>query len=91
VLGVPIREADFSAYDAAVGGCVRAHIEDGFAGIEVIVRSGLAADLKTSFAEWAESRINRFLERGPEPDGWQRTPDGVWQLCARQEALPSLD
>jgi hypothetical protein len=90
-MGVPIREVDFSGYDAAVGGCVRAHIEDGFAGIEVIVRPGLAADLKTSFAEWAESRINRFLERGPEPDGWQRTADGVWQLCARQETLPSLD
>jgi hypothetical protein len=90
-MGVPIREVDFSGYDAAVGGCVRAHIEDGFAGIEVIVRPGLAADLKTSFAEWAESRINRFLERGPEPDGWQRTADGVWQLCARQEVLPSLD
>ena len=55
------------------------------------MRSGLAADLKTSFAEWAESRINRFLERGPEPDGWQRTADGVWQLCAKQEVLPSLD
>jgi hypothetical protein len=90
-MGVPIREVDFSGYDAAVGGCIRAHIEDGFAGIEVIVRPGLAADLKTSFAEWAESRINRFLERGPEPDGWQRTADGVWQLCARQETLPSLD
>ncbi len=90
-MGVPIREVDLSGYDAAVGGCVRAHIEDGFAGIEVIVRPGLAADLKTSFAEWAESRINRFLERGPEPDGWQQTADGVWQLCARQETLPSLD
>ena len=90
-MGVPIREVDFSDFDAAVGGCVRAHIEDGFAGIEVIVRSGLAVDLKTSFAEWAESRINRFLERGPEPDGWQQTADGVWQLCARQETLPSLD
>jgi hypothetical protein len=90
-MGVPIREVDFSDYDPAVGGCVRAHIEDGFAGIEVLVRSGLAVDLKTSFAEWAESRINRFLERGPEPDGWQQTADGVWQLCARQETLPSLD
>ena len=90
-MGVPIQEVDLSGYDAAVGGCVRAHIEDGFAGIEVIVRPGLAADLKTSFAEWAKSRINRFLERGPEPDGWQRTADGVWQLCARQETLPSLD
>jgi hypothetical protein len=90
-MGVPIQEVDLSGYDAAVGGCVRAHIEDGFAGIEVIVRPGLAADLKTSFAEWAESRINRFLERGPEPDGWQQTADGVWQLCARQETLPSLD
>ena len=90
-MGVPIREVDFGGYDAAVGGCVRAHIEDGFAGIEVIVRPGLAADQKTSFAEWAESRINRFLERGPEPDGWQQTADGVWQLCAKQEVLPSLD
>jgi len=90
-MGVPIQEVDLSGYDAAIGGCVRAHIEDGFAGIEVIVRPGLAADLKTSFAEWAESRINRFLERGPEPDGWQQTADGVWQLCARQETLPSLD
>jgi len=86
-----MQEADFSSYDAAIGGCVRAHMEDGFAGIEVIVRAGLAADLKTSFAEWAESRINRFLERGPEPDGWQRSADGVWQLCARQETLPSPD
>ena len=90
-MGVPIQEIDFSAYDPAIGGCVRAHIENGFAGMEVIVRTGLAADLKASFAEWAESRINRFLERGPEPDGWQQTADGVWQLCARQETLPSLD
>ena len=86
-----MREADFSASDPAIGGCVRAQIADGFAGIEVIVRSGMAADLKSSFAEWAESRINRFLERGPEPDGWQRGEDGIWQLCARQETLPSLD
>jgi len=90
-MGVPIQEIDFSAYDPAIGGCVRAHIENGFAGMEVIVRAGLATDLKTSFAEWAESRISRFLERGPEPDGWQQTADGVWQLCARQETLPSLD
>jgi hypothetical protein len=90
-MGIAMREADFSTYDPAIGGCVRAHLEDGFAGIEVVVRPGLAADLKSSFAEWAESRINRFLERGPEPDGWQKTPDGIWQLCARQEALPSLD
>ena len=86
-----MQELDLGAYDPAVGGCVRAHIKDGFAGIEVFVRAGLAADLKTSFAEWAESRINRFLERGPEPDGWQQNADGSWQLCARQEALPSLD
>ena len=90
-MGIPMREVDFSTFDQAIGGCVRAHIEDGFAGIEVVVRSDLAADLRTSFAEWAESRINRFLERGPEPDGWQRTPEGFWQLCARQESLPSLD
>jgi hypothetical protein len=90
-MGISMREGDFSTSDPAIGGCVRAHIEDGFAGIEVIVRSGLAADLKSSFAEWAESRINRFLERGPEPDGWQRTADGIWQLCARQETVPSID
>ena len=90
-MGIEMREADFGTYDPSIGGCVRAHIEDGFAGIEVVVRPGLAADLKSSVAEWAESRINRFLERGPEPDGWQKTPDGIWQLCARQEALPSLD
>jgi hypothetical protein len=90
-MGIEMREADFSAYDPAIGGCVRAHLEDGFAGIEVIVRSGMDADMKTSFAEWAESRINRFLERGPEPDGWQKNPDGFWQLCARQQVMPSLD
>jgi hypothetical protein len=89
VLGIPMHEVDFSGYDPAVGGCVRAHIEGGFAGIEVVVRAGLTANLKASFATWAESRINRFLERGPEPDGWQKVEGGIWQLCARQETLPS--
>ena len=90
-MGIPIREIDFSQYDPGLGGCVRAHIENGFAGMEVVVRAGLAASKKASFAQWAESRISRFLERGPEPDGWQQVEDGVWQLCARQETLPSLD
>jgi hypothetical protein len=90
-MGITMQEVDFSQFDPAIGGCVRAHIEDGFAGIEVIIRSDLAQDLRPGFAEWAESRINRFLEHGPEPDAWQKTPEGVWQLCARQQALPSLD
>jgi hypothetical protein len=86
-----MREADFSGYDTAIGGCVQAEVKDGFAGIQVVVRPGLDPGLKHTFAEWAESRINRLLEHGPSPDGWQQTADGTWQLCARQEELPRLD
>jgi len=39
---------------------------------------------EASFSEWVESRVARFVESGPEPDGWQaRTIDEGWQLWAR--------
>jgi hypothetical protein len=86
-----MQEVDFSGEDPGIGGCLRAEIKDGWAGLAVLVRSSLDAEQKASFAEWAESRINRLLESGPQPDGWQQQPDGIWQLCARQMTLPSLD
>jgi hypothetical protein len=77
--------------DPAVGGCLMAEISGGMAGVQVVIRPGLAGQTRADFAEWAESRINRFLEHGPEPDGWRQRPDGVWQLWGRLQEMPSLD
>jgi hypothetical protein len=77
--------------DPDVGGCLMAEISDGQAGVQVVIRPGLTGQPRADFAEWAESRIKRFLEHGPEPDGWRQRPDGVWQLWGRLQEMPSLD
>jgi hypothetical protein len=77
--------------DPDVGGCLMAGISNGQAGVQVVIRPGLAGQLREEFAAWAESRIQRFLQHGPEPDGWRQRPDGVWQLWGRLQEMPSLD
>lgn len=42
------------------------------------------------FAEWCHQHIARFVEHGPEPDGWQLRSDGGWQLYAGAVDLPPL-
>jgi hypothetical protein len=74
-----------------VGGCLLAEVTDGMAGLRIVVKRGLAGGVREKFAEWAESRITRFLEHGPEPDGWQPRGDGAWQLCGRLQEMPNLD
>lgn len=59
--------------------------------MQAAIRPGLEANRRATFAEWAESRFQRFLEHGPEPDGWQKRSDGAWQLWARGVQLPTFD
>lgn len=55
------------------------------------IRPGMGQEARDVFAEWALQRFARFLEHGPEPDGWQNRSDGGWQLWCRSVVLPSLD
>ncbi|MDX3075765.1 hypothetical protein [Streptomyces sp. MI02-7b] len=90
--GVALEETDFGREDEPdIGGCLLAEsVEDGIRA-NIVVRPGLVGEARTAFAEWAESRLQRFLEHGPEPDGWQERSDGAWQLWGRWAQLPSLD
>src|SRR5689334_6090809 len=52
--------------------------------VAAFVRPGLLDPCRDSFAAWVDEKLARYLEHGPEPDGWQRrTSDGGWQLWAR--------
>ncbi|MFG3189260.1 hypothetical protein [Streptomyces omiyaensis] len=89
--GWPIEEEDFGREDEpAIDGCALLEEVDGGLRGRFVVRPGLAADRRTDFAEWVVSRVDRFLEHGPEPDGWQRRSDGAWQLWVRRVEFPSL-
>jgi hypothetical protein len=88
--GVPIDVFDADVADElddAYSGCLLA----GYVGnswdrarFRVVVVDWTPQD-RASFAEWAYIRIHRFLEFGPEPDGWQHRSDGDWQLwCANR-------
>jgi hypothetical protein len=90
--GLILQETDLGRDDEPdVGGCLMAEISEGWAGVQVVIKPGLAGPPRADFAEWAESRIKRFLQHGPEPDGWRQRPDGVWQLWGRRQEMPSLD
>lgn len=55
-------------------------------------RPGLSPDVLDMFAPDVVQRLRRFLEHGPEPDGWHRRRiDGVWQLWIRLVELPCPD
>jgi hypothetical protein len=91
-LGVPFEEpGPGDVLDPEVGGCLLARrVEDGVR-VKVVIRPELQGWKRVTFAEWAESRFARFIESGPEPDGWQERPDGDWQLCGRLTEMPLLD
>jgi hypothetical protein len=50
---------------------------------------------RAGMADWADVRLERLAEHGPEPDGWGIHPraDGatVYQLLIRTVVLPTLD
>ena len=74
--------------------CGFAFIDPQLAGsyrVVLLVRPGLSSEKRELFAEWALQRVERFMEHGPEPDGWQRRKaDGAWQLWTRLVELPDL-
>lgn len=89
-IGWPIEELDFGREDDPdVDGCALIHaIPDVGISVKLVVRPGLAPEFRAGFAEWAKQRIGRFLEHGPEPDGWQLRSDGDWQMWVRRVELP---
>lgn len=93
---VPLFElpADVVArLDDGLKGCLI--MEQGPGGAICGGRLGYRPDLQMNevrtLGEWATSRVARFLEHGPEPDGWKRRGDGGWQLWAQLMELPPLD
>ena len=72
---------------------------EGFAGlwpleggtrVVLMAKPELSPEQRESFAEWCYSRIGRFLEHGPEPDGWQARSDGGWQMYVGTRILPDM-
>jgi hypothetical protein len=90
--GVPIDSADLPRSDEPdIIGYFVLYPEPWGARVFLQVPRSISMEDRNTFAEWAESRLDRFLESGPEPDGWQkRTSDGGWQLWARKVLLPPL-
>ncbi|MBC9730550.1 MULTISPECIES: hypothetical protein [Streptomyces] len=91
-MGWPVEEEDFGRADEPdVQGCLLIEEVEGGVRARIVVRPGLQGDVRKSFAEWAESRLQRFMEHGPEPDGWQKRSDGGWQMWARLHQMPSWE
>jgi hypothetical protein len=75
--------------DAGLGCILITEHGPGFSSFNIGVRAGLSFAQRQRFAEWARERILRWLQHGPEPDGWhKRALDGKWQLWARETWLP---
>ncbi|GAA0733831.1 hypothetical protein Drose_20390 [Dactylosporangium roseum] len=49
-----------------------------------VVRAGLDEAEQDDFADWIYDRVIMFAELGGEIDGWERRPDGTWQVYARR-------
>lgn len=65
-------------------------LDDGGLRVAAYVRPGAPQDDREALADWALTRVPRFIADGPEPDGWQRrATDGGWQLWVRRLTLPS--
>ncbi|WP_280393645.1 hypothetical protein [Nocardia brasiliensis] len=91
-LGMTFEETDFEGeVDSEVQGCLLIRRFDHGLRVKIAVAAGLAGEAREAFAEWAESRILRFTEHGPEPDGWSERTDGDWQLWARWQQMPLID
>lgn len=92
--GISIDDVDFSREDEPdVVGCLLMQRVEGGSKIRVAIRPGTTGEPRARYAEWAESRIQRFIEHGPEPDGWQARSDmdDGWQLWGRERLLPHFD
>ena len=91
--GIPMEEQDYGdAVDPDVFGCILARPVEGGTQFKIAVRPELAGWQRETFAEWAASRFVRFVEHGPEPDGWQeQSVGGTWQLWGRLTEMPTLD
>ncbi|MFJ8464154.1 hypothetical protein [Streptomyces swartbergensis] len=64
---------------------------DGSLRVNFLIRPGTGPEDRAAFAEWAESRLDRFFEHGPEPDGWHWVEAvGGWQLWTRWMQMPEL-
>jgi hypothetical protein len=92
-LGIALEEEHFGRDDEPdIAGCLLAEYVEGGTRMRAVIRPDLADELCQTFAKWAESRLLRFHEVGPEPDGWQkRTSDDAWQLWGRLTQMPELD
>lgn len=84
----PLEE--FDPGDAGIIGCVLiGEAGPGLFEHNAGIRAGLSFAQRERFAQWACERILRFIEHGPEPDGWhKRARDSKWQLLAREVMLP---
>jgi hypothetical protein len=93
-LGISIDDFDFGREDEpdVIGCLLIQRLEQGLK-IRIGIRPGTTGERRASYAEWAASRIARFDEHGPEPDGWKARSDmdDGWQLWAREQLLPDFD
>lgn len=92
--GVTIEDEDFFDSQVNPGVCGLMLIREDPPDLVVgaFIRPETSAELRHVFAEWVEQRLDRFIEHGAEPDGWQRRKsDGGWQLWARPVTLPTLN
>lgn len=91
--GLYLEVQDFGdAVDPEVGGCILARPVEGGHQFRAVMRPRMPDWQREMFAEWAAQRFVRFVEHGPEPDGWQeQSSGGAWQLWTRLTEMPSLD
>ncbi|MBF6347325.1 hypothetical protein IU409_27975 [Nocardia cyriacigeorgica] len=90
-LGVSFVELPVPPADPAHSGLVLVEPVGSEYDVEVSVKPGLTGAQRRDFAEWVVSRLERFVEHGPEPDGWRMQSDGRWQLWAAWRYLGTLD
>jgi hypothetical protein len=61
--------------------------EDGSYGVVRLANPAASVRDLMAFDHWSRERIERFLEHGAEPDGWERVTEG-WHLWAREIFMP---
>jgi hypothetical protein len=90
--GMIIRERDLDYGDDLVVGLVLIETgEDPPFRVVLLVRPGLQAWQRAGFAKWAVIAVGRFMEHGPDLDGWLKRSDGRWQQLVQGEKFPSPD
>lgn len=58
--------------------------------IEIWAKISPEADQET-FTEWADQRVERFMEHGAAVDNWHQQSDGKFVVWARLHYFPSVD